>query len=59
MQYKIFGRQHFLVQLSVGTIPHHKILHAIELLGTKVAPIVRRETGQAPASTEPAMNAQS
>jgi len=33
----------FLIQLSVGTLPHEKVLHAIELFGTKVAPIVRRE----------------
>ncbi len=43
-QYKIFGHQRFLMQLSVGAISHSKILHAIELFGTKVAPVVRRET---------------
>jgi probable LLM family oxidoreductase len=43
-QHKIFGHQRFLMQLSVGTIPHSKIMHAIELFGTKVAPVVRRET---------------
>jgi len=32
-----------LIQLSIGTLPHEKVLHAIELFGTKVAPIVRRE----------------
>jgi hypothetical protein len=25
----------------VGTLPHAQVLHAIELLGTKVAPLVR------------------
>ena len=29
--------------MSVGTLPHDEVLHAIELFGTKVAPIVRRE----------------
>ncbi len=43
-QHKIFGHQRFLMQLSVGTIQHSKIMHAIELFGTKVAPVVRRET---------------
>ena len=47
-QYEIFHHQRFLMQMSVGAMPHHKIMHAIELFGTKVAPVVRRET--APAS---------
>jgi len=40
---RLFGNQRFLLQMSVGTMPHEKVLHAIELFGTKVAPIVRRE----------------
>lgn len=44
-QYKIFGHQRFLAQMSVGTMPHAKVMRSIELLGTKVAPVVRRETG--------------
>jgi probable LLM family oxidoreductase len=31
--------------LNGGMIPHRKALHAIELLGTKVAPLVRKELG--------------
>lgn len=42
-QHEIFGHQRFLLQLSVGSMPHDKLLHAIELLGTKVAPVVREE----------------
>ncbi|MEO0594930.1 MAG: LLM class flavin-dependent oxidoreductase, partial [Chloroflexota bacterium] len=42
-QHEIFGHQRLLLQLSVGTMPHDKIMHAIELLGTKVAPVVREE----------------
>ena len=42
-QHDLFGHQRFLLQMSVGTMPHQKILHAIELLGTKVAPVVRTE----------------
>ncbi|MEQ8678061.1 MAG: LLM class flavin-dependent oxidoreductase [Aggregatilineales bacterium] len=42
-QHKIFGHQRLLIQLSVGSIPHEKIMHAIELLGTKVAPVARDE----------------
>ena len=42
-QHKIFNHQRFLIQLGLGTIPHAKMMHAIELLGTKVAPMVRKE----------------
>ena len=42
-QHEIFGHQRFLIQLSVGTLPHDKMLRAVELLGTEVAPVVRRE----------------
>lgn len=42
-QHKIFNHQRFLIQLGIGTIPHVKMMHAIELLGTKVAPVVRKE----------------
>ena len=42
-EHELFGFDRFLIQLSVGTLPHEKVLHAIELFGTKVAPIVRRE----------------
>jgi probable LLM family oxidoreductase len=43
-EHELFGHDRFLLQLSVGTMPHEKIMHAIELLGTKVAPVVRNET---------------
>lgn len=42
-QHELFGHQRLLLQLSIGTMPHDKVMHAIELLGTKVAPIVRDE----------------
>jgi probable LLM family oxidoreductase len=42
-QHSIFNHQRFLLQLTVGTMPHDKVMHAIELLGTKVAPVVRAE----------------
>lgn len=45
-QYELFGHTRFLAQMSMGAMPHDKILHAIELLGTKVAPEVRRHTGK-------------
>jgi alkanesulfonate monooxygenase SsuD/methylene tetrahydromethanopterin reductase-like flavin-dependent oxidoreductase (luciferase family) len=42
-QHEIFGHQRLLLQLGVGTIAHDKMMRAIELLGTKVAPVVRQE----------------
>ncbi len=42
-EHELFGHQRTLVQLTVGTMPHAKVLRAIELLGTEVAPVVRRE----------------
>ncbi len=42
-EHELFGLDRFLIQLSVGTLPHETVLGAIELFGTKVAPIVRRE----------------
>jgi probable LLM family oxidoreductase len=42
-QHEIFNHQRFLLQMSVGTMPHDKMMHAIELFGTKVAPVVRAE----------------
>lgn len=42
-QHQIFGHQRLLLMLSVGTMPHDKVMHAIELLGTQVAPVVREE----------------
>ncbi|MCB8941493.1 MAG: LLM class flavin-dependent oxidoreductase [Ardenticatenaceae bacterium] len=45
-QHELFNHDRFLLQMSVGTMPHDKMMHAIELLGTKVAPVVREEIGR-------------
>ncbi len=41
-QHEVFHHDRFLVQFSVGPIPHNQVLHSIELFGTKVAPAVRK-----------------
>jgi probable LLM family oxidoreductase len=46
-QHGIFGHQRYLMQVSVGTMPHRSVLRAIELLGTEVAPLVRKELSSA------------
>lgn len=42
-QHEIFGHDRFLMQLTVGSLPHAQVMRAIELFGTEVAPVVRRE----------------
>ena len=42
-QYELFHHDRFMAQLTVGTMPHEKVMKAIELLGTRVAPVVRKE----------------
>lgn len=44
-QQEILGLTRFLLHISVGTMPHAQVMHAIELLGTRVAPAVRKHLG--------------
>ena len=39
---ELLGLTRFLLHISVGTMPHSKVMRAIELLGTQVAPAVRK-----------------
>lgn len=43
-QYELFGHQRFMLQLDVGGIPFSNVARSIELLATKVAPVVRQHT---------------
>jgi probable LLM family oxidoreductase len=57
-QHEIFDHDRYLAQFSVGTMAHAQIMRSIELFGTKVAPVVRKEvasrkTGEAARPTEP------
>jgi probable LLM family oxidoreductase len=47
-EHRLFNNDRFLIQFSVGTMPHAKIMRSIELFGTEVAPVVRRETAPPP-----------
>lgn len=54
-EHELFNYDRFLMHLSVGTMPHDKVMRAIELLGTVVAPAVRKAlagTGT-PGASEP------
>jgi probable LLM family oxidoreductase len=50
-QHEIFGHQRFLIQFSVGTLPHADLMRSIELFGTQVAPMVREEVARRTAAT--------
>jgi probable LLM family oxidoreductase len=51
-QHELFGHDRLLLQFGVGTLPHAKVMRAIELLGTEVAPVVRAELARRPPSTQ-------
>jgi probable LLM family oxidoreductase len=42
-EHEIFGNERFLLQMSVGPMPHAELMRGIELFGTRVAPLVREE----------------
>jgi alkanesulfonate monooxygenase SsuD/methylene tetrahydromethanopterin reductase-like flavin-dependent oxidoreductase (luciferase family) len=44
-QHEVFRHDRYLAQLTVGRMPHRQTMRAIELLGTVVAPAVRKALG--------------
>jgi probable LLM family oxidoreductase len=46
-EYELFKNDRFLAQMSVGTMPHDKMMRSIELFGTLVAPAVRKSLREA------------
>ncbi|EGG36836.1 MULTISPECIES: LLM class flavin-dependent oxidoreductase [Paenibacillus] len=51
---KHVGITRFMLHVPVGTMPHDEVMRAIELLGTEVAPLVRKEIDRWEAAGEPA-----
>jgi len=45
-QYKHMGMTRYEMQMSVGTMPHNQMMKSIELLGTVVAPAVKKAVGK-------------
>jgi probable LLM family oxidoreductase len=45
-QHAALGHSRYLMQMSVGTVPHARMMRSIELLGSKVAPAVRKALGK-------------
>ena len=52
-EHELFNNTRFLAQMSVGIMPHDKILRSLELFGTKVAPAVRKALAPEPIRQEP------
>jgi alkanesulfonate monooxygenase SsuD/methylene tetrahydromethanopterin reductase-like flavin-dependent oxidoreductase (luciferase family) len=50
---EFFGHQRFMAQISVGTMAHEKVMRAIELYGTEVAPAVRKQLSRRSAPFDP------
>jgi len=57
-EHELFGMTRFLIQFSVGTLPHDVVMRSIELYGTKVAPVVRQEVASRISSLTPAASAE-
>jgi probable LLM family oxidoreductase len=47
-EHDLFGHQRFLAQFSVGPMPHDRLMRAIELFGSRVAPAVRKALDRGP-----------
>ncbi|MDW0118307.1 LLM class flavin-dependent oxidoreductase [Sporosarcina thermotolerans] len=45
-QYELFGHKRFMAQVDIGGLPFEKVVKSIELLATKVAPVVRKATSK-------------
>jgi len=49
VNYALGGISRITFHMGVWTLPHRKMLRAIEILGTRVVPIVNRELTASPA----------
>lgn len=44
-EHELFGNTRFMAQASIGNVPHQMTMKSIELFGSKVAPMIRKEIG--------------
>jgi probable LLM family oxidoreductase len=51
-EHELFGHTRFLAQMSIGAMPHAQVLRSLELLGTKVAPEVRKHASSTPGQVD-------
>lgn len=47
-QHELYGNNRVLIYMGMGGVPHKQHLEAIELLGSEVAPVLRRELASTP-----------
>jgi probable LLM family oxidoreductase len=47
----LFQPERYLAHISIGAVSHAEVMHALELFGTEVAPIVEQETAARPATS--------
>lgn len=47
-EHELFGHTRYLAQMSIGALPHKLAMKSIELLGTKVAPVVKKALQSVP-----------
>ena len=45
-EHELFGHDRYMAQFSVGAVAHADVMRAIELFGTRVAPVVRDEVAR-------------
>jgi probable LLM family oxidoreductase len=45
-QHELFGHKRFLAQVDIGGLPYHKVAKNIELLATKVVPVIKKATSK-------------
>lgn len=50
-QYELFRHDRMMIQMGFGDVPQKEMLKSIELLGSKVAPVVRKEISSLAGST--------
>jgi probable LLM family oxidoreductase len=41
-EHELFGHSRFMAQMTVGSVPHDKVMRSVELFGNVVAPAVRK-----------------
>jgi alkanesulfonate monooxygenase SsuD/methylene tetrahydromethanopterin reductase-like flavin-dependent oxidoreductase (luciferase family) len=52
-QHELFEHNRFLLQITVGAMPHDNVMRSIELFATEVAPAVREEVARRTAVSAP------
>ncbi len=50
-EHELFDNERFMAQISVGALPHDRVMRAIELFATEVAPAVRKEVSRRSAAS--------